>query len=305
MSQIWTIVTINPVTTSPATDIQKMVDAYNALQSNFSGAAEPTGAARVAYSLWADTTTGLLKIRNAANSAWITIGTLASANLGLVSAAGNGLTGGLNEAKTTVASSATPDVFATTVGNLVDYTGTVTCTGFTAAPQAGARRTLLCAGAAPFTAGANMLINGVGSGTTYVCVAGDQVDVVAVTTTQFRLTIRRADGGDATQGVSLVNDQSAAYTLLISDRSKIIRHPASDNTPRTFTIPANASVAYPIGTVIHFVNEINTVTIAITTDTLTLSPGGATGSRTLAGAGLATARKITATAWYISGSGLT
>jgi len=39
-----------------------------------------------AYQWWADTTTGLLKIRNSANSAWVTIGTLASANLGLIPA---------------------------------------------------------------------------------------------------------------------------------------------------------------------------------------------------------------------------
>lgn len=37
-----------------------------------------------AYMPWADTTTGLLKLRNAANSDWVTIGTLASTNLGLV-----------------------------------------------------------------------------------------------------------------------------------------------------------------------------------------------------------------------------
>jgi len=46
-----------------------------------------------AYQWWADTTTGLLKIRNAANSAWVTIGTLASANLGLLSLAGGTMTG--------------------------------------------------------------------------------------------------------------------------------------------------------------------------------------------------------------------
>ena len=44
---------------------------------------------------WADTTTGLLKQRNSANSAWITIGTLASTNLGLLSLAGGTLTGAL------------------------------------------------------------------------------------------------------------------------------------------------------------------------------------------------------------------
>ena len=37
-----------------------------------------------AYQFWADTTSGLLKQRNAANSAWITIGTMATANLGLL-----------------------------------------------------------------------------------------------------------------------------------------------------------------------------------------------------------------------------
>jgi hypothetical protein len=47
----------------------------------------------VAYMMWADTTTGLLKIRNAANSAWVTVGTLASTNLGLLSLAGGTMTG--------------------------------------------------------------------------------------------------------------------------------------------------------------------------------------------------------------------
>jgi hypothetical protein len=46
-----------------------------------SGAAQPS--TTYAYQWWPDTTTGLLKLRNAANNAWITIGTLADANLGL------------------------------------------------------------------------------------------------------------------------------------------------------------------------------------------------------------------------------
>jgi len=54
-----------------------------AIVSNNSGAAQPS--TTYAYQWWADTTTGLLKIRNAANNAWITIGTLADANLGLLS----------------------------------------------------------------------------------------------------------------------------------------------------------------------------------------------------------------------------
>lgn len=69
-------------------------DANNALAalfSNSSGATEPT--TTVAYQWWADTTTGLLKIRNAANSAWVTVGTLASTNLGLASLDGATFTG--------------------------------------------------------------------------------------------------------------------------------------------------------------------------------------------------------------------
>jgi hypothetical protein len=102
------------------------------------------------------------------------------------------------------------------------------------------------------------------------------------------------------------NSQSAAYTLVLADAGKHIFHPVGDNNARTFTIPANSSVAYPIGTAITFINmAVANVTIAITTDTLTLSPAGTTGSRTLATNGSATCIKITSTSWLISGSGLT
>ena len=102
------------------------------------------------------------------------------------------------------------------------------------------------------------------------------------------------------------NSQSAAYTLVLADAGKHIFHPVGDNNARTFTIPANSSVAYPVGTAITFINmAAANVTIAITTDTMYLSSAGTTGSRTLAQYGSATAIKITSTDWLISGSGLT
>jgi hypothetical protein len=103
------------------------------------------------------------------------------------------------------------------------------------------------------------------------------------------------------------NSQSAAYTLVAADAGKHILHPSADTTARTFTIPANGSVAFPIGTAVTFINQngAGVVTIAITTDTMRLSPAGTTGSRTLAANGSATAIKITSTEWIISGSGLT
>ena len=102
------------------------------------------------------------------------------------------------------------------------------------------------------------------------------------------------------------NSQSAAYTLVLADAGKHIFHPSTDANARTFTIPANGSVAYPIGTAITFVNMTSqAVTIAITTDTMYLAKDGTTGSRTLAQYGSATALKLTSTTWLISGSALT
>ena len=117
-------------------------------------------------------------------------------------------------------------------------------------------------------------------------------------------------GGDATNNIGYLNipqnSQSAAYTLVLADAGKHIFHPVGDNNARTFTIPANSSVAYPVGTAITFINmAAANVTIAITSDTMYLSSAGTTGSRTLAQYGSATAIKITSTNWLISGSGLT
>jgi hypothetical protein len=103
-----------------------------------------------------------------------------------------------------------------------------------------------------------------------------------------------------------VNSQSAAYTLVLADAGKVILHPSTDANARTFTIPANASVAYAVGTVLTFVNMTSqVVTIAITSDTMYLAGTGTTGSRSLAQYGMATAVKITSTTWLINGSGLT
>jgi hypothetical protein len=63
--------------------------ALAAIVSNNSGNTAPS--TPYAHQVWADTTAGLLKMRNAANSAWLTIGTLGATNLGLVPAASSGM----------------------------------------------------------------------------------------------------------------------------------------------------------------------------------------------------------------------
>lgn len=56
-------------------------NALHSLVTNNSGTGAPS--TTYAYMLWADTTNDLLKIRNAADTAWITIGKLSQTNLGL------------------------------------------------------------------------------------------------------------------------------------------------------------------------------------------------------------------------------
>lgn len=102
------------------------------------------------------------------------------------------------------------------------------------------------------------------------------------------------------------NSKSTAYTTVLADAGKHVFHPAADTNARTFTIDSNANVAYPVGTAITFVNETSqVVTIAITSDTLTLGGTTTTGSRSLAQNGVATALKVTSTKWIITGSGIT
>jgi hypothetical protein len=109
MSQVdYTIA--NDTHTSVRADINAT---FAAIVTNNSGATEPT--TTYAYQWWADTTTGILKMRNAANSAWISMFTIATgAWLG-------------NAATATLATTATT---ATTATNLSG--GTVAATYITA-----------------------------------------------------------------------------------------------------------------------------------------------------------------------------
>jgi hypothetical protein len=163
------------------------------------------------------------------------------------------------------------------------------------------------ASAGPGTTGQILTSNGAGALPTF------QTSTSA-TQTLTNKTISGADNTLTVDGTVPVgfrtipqNSQSAAYTLVLADSGKHIFHPSADTTARTFTIPANSSVAYPVGTAITFINQngAGVVTIAITTDTMRLSPAGTTGSRTLAANGSATCIKVASTEWLISGSGLT
>ncbi len=97
------------------------------------------------------------------------------------------------------------------------------------------------------------------------------------------------------------NAQSADYGIVLTDSGKSIDHPASDANDRTFTLPADGTISFPVGACVSFSNmSVNDLDIAITSDTMYLAGAGTTGTRTLAQYGTATARKLTSTTWIIS-----
>jgi hypothetical protein len=147
----------------------------------------------------------------------------------------------------------------------------------------------------------NIVINPLGPGS--VIIDGN-LSVVAggyLSSTVAAATLSSTASSVGYQGLPQ-NSQSGGYTLVIGDAGKHIYSSAT----QTVTIPANASVAFPIGTVVTFISGTGaTTTIAITSDTMYLAGSGTTGSRTLAAYGMATAVKVTSTSWYINGTGLT
>lgn len=99
------------------------------------------------------------------------------------------------------------------------------------------------------------------------------------------------------------NVQNVNYTCVLADANGQILH--NTGSSNTHTIPANSVVPYDIGTTLTFVSLGGVLSIAINTDTMYLGGGTSTGTRTLGVVGIATALKIGAGIWVISGAGLT
>lgn len=99
------------------------------------------------------------------------------------------------------------------------------------------------------------------------------------------------------------NTQAGDYTFVAADAGKVMVH--NGGAGHTFTIPAEASVNYSIGTRIYIMNEGSSLSVAITSDLLVRSGTGATGTRTLAADSLAMIVKSRSARWYITGDGIT
>lgn len=97
-----------------------------------------------------------------------------------------------------------------------------------------------------------------------------------------------------------INAQTGTtYGPVLADADKMIT--LSNASPITCTIPANASVAFPVGTKLNFMQlGAGAVTIAITSDTLNKE---ATLTAVLKGQyAVATAFKVTSTTWTLFGN---
>ena len=105
------------------------------------------------------------------------------------------------------------------------------------------------------------------------------------------------DNGNVAGSGSQINAQTGtAYTMVLSDAGKLVTR--GNASASTHVIPANASVAYPVGTVINVLNiGAGTITFSITSDTLN-KKGTALD---LVQGGAVTLAKTDTTTWWIFG----
>jgi len=156
------------------------------------------------------------------------------------------------------------------------------------------------------TLGGTLAVSNGGTGATTASAARSNLGAAAsganTDITSLAQSTTVADTGTASadtlgyRGLPL-NAQTFAYTLALADQGKLVR--AQGN----ITIPANSSVAFPVGASVVIYNHTGgNLTISITTDTLRLAGTSSTGTRTLLQRGFATLTKVDTTEWVASGA---
>jgi hypothetical protein len=140
-----------------------------------------------------------------------------------------------------------------------------------------------------------------GSGT----IAIDTATTVDLTTAQ---TLTNKTLTSPTLNAPLINlslnaQTGTTYTFVLADNGKLVT--ASNGSAQTYSIPTNASVAYPIGTQINIIQiGAGQVTInAVTSGTTTVSSTGATATapKLRAQFSSATCIKANTDLWYVIG----
>lgn len=175
-----------------------------ALASCSSGPTEPS--TMYAYQFWADTTSGYMKQRNAANNAWLTRWQLSAGQLAAL--AGATFTGLVNlAAGANIASAATLDLTAAT-GNCPRITGTTATSAVTM--NTGQQMVVVADGAWPLTY--HQTANKINTrGVNYTCNPGDVV-FYSKDASGIVHGIILANSGPGVSGVGAVLDANAAGT---------------------------------------------------------------------------------------------
>lgn len=146
--------------------------------------------------------------------------------------------------------------------------------------------------------------------------------ITAVDGTNDRLGIADASDSNATRNVAPNNlignntdigyrdlpltTHDANYTFALGDRGRDINHTSAST--HTWTIPANADVAFPLGTVIGLGAANGSGDVSIAPDsgvTLRWAGPGTSGARTLAANAQAYLKKTATNTWYVGGAGIT
>jgi len=157
--------------------------------------------------------------------------------------------------------------------------------------------------------GADTSVKALNPGTT----AGD-VDYYTSSTAKARVAIgsngqllrvnSAATAPEWALGVNLqLNAQTATYTVVLSDAFKLVT--MSVGSANDFQIPTNASVAFPVGTVINVIQigAGQTTIKAVTSGTTTISSTGATATapKLRAQFSAASCIKVATDVWYVVG----
>jgi len=131
-----------------------------------------------------------------------------------------------------------------------------------------------------------------------VAITGGTMTGVNITLTDASTILGLPIGYRAAPQIS----SAVTYTLVLTDSGK---HVLLTNSAIAVNIPANSSVAFPVGTAVTVVNgSAGNVNITITTDTLQLAATVVTGTRTLAAYGVCTLLKIGPALWTSFGAGI-
>ncbi len=136
-----------------------------------------------------------------------------------------------------------------------------------------------------------------GSVYTFPVVAIEGQGTPPTNNTQVAIVITKSGGaGGGSPAFSAINVQNGDYEFVLSDAGKTISK-ESGGAGETYTIPANASVAYVDGSWVAIDNDGgDDLTIEITTDVME-GTDGVTGTRTLGDNERALVQKMSTTKW--------